>query len=65
MRNFRTQEERFPLLMLFFDDTNKTSRKSKTIFIDKSRYRNIASGASSVMTDWPSKLFIKQIKGFQ
>lgn len=61
MPSLGRSEERFPLLMLFLDDGTKSNKKQRKIFIDKNRYKNITSGASAVITEWPSK-FVFTIK---
>lgn len=47
-----TQEETYPLLLLFLDDETTRGRR---VQIEKGRHHGITSGASSVITEWPSK----------
>lgn len=48
-------EEKYPLLSLFLDDGKSGSKKSKAIFIERGRSKGILSGATNVLTEWPSK----------
>lgn len=50
-------EEKFPLLSLFLDDGKSGSKKNNAIFIEKNRSKGILSGASAVLTEWPSECF--------
>lgn len=45
-------EETYPLLLLFLDDESARGRR---VQIDKNRYHRIATGASTVITEWPSE----------
>lgn len=45
-------EETYPLLLLFLDDETARGRR---IQIEKGRYHGITTGASAVITQWPSK----------
>lgn len=47
-------EETYPLLLLFLDDETARGRR---VQIDKGRYQGITTGASTVITQWPSKFF--------
>ncbi|KAK5641429.1 hypothetical protein RI129_009976 [Pyrocoelia pectoralis] len=51
-----TPEEKFPLLLLFLEDGQRSSKQHKKIMIDKGRYLGIASGASNVITQWPGQV---------
>lgn len=48
-------EERYPLLLLFVEDGKGGSKRNSRIAIDKERSAGITSGATAVITQWPSK----------
>ncbi|KAK4874196.1 hypothetical protein RN001_013556 [Aquatica leii] len=56
MSRSNPSEERFPLLLLFLEDGQRASKQNKRILIDKGRYQGIASGASTVITQWPGHI---------
>ncbi|KAB0793302.1 hypothetical protein PPYR_12922 [Photinus pyralis] len=45
-------EEKFPLLLLFLEDGQRSAKQHKRILFDKGRYQGIASGANNIMTHW-------------
>lgn len=49
----RHPEETYPLLLLFIDE--ETARGGRAVHLEKGRCHGIATGASAVITQWPSE----------
>lgn len=56
MPNSSRSEERFPLLLFFLENGQKS--KNKPTLIDKARYEGLTAGATAVITQWPGNKIV-------